>query len=255
MKHQEASLTLDKGSEAAGAKLYFQNWSPDAPPKALILLVHGYAEHSNRYRYFSEHCVERGYAVYAMDHWGHGKSDGTYGFVPRFSVFYDGVDALLEKICSDHPSLPIILLGHSMGGLISAGYLLENQSKFAACVLSGPAIKAAEEPSKFMIMISRLLSKLAPKMGVLTFDPNGVSRDPKVVADYIADPLVYSGKMGARLAAEIFDEMTHVQKNVHKITIPMLMLHGGEDGAAAVGGSEYLDQHIASTDKTVENLS
>jgi len=252
LNHQEGTLTLAAPSEAAGAKLYFQSWSPDAAPKAIILLIHGYAEHSARYQYFAEHCVGQGYAVYALDHWGHGKSDGTYGFVPRFSVFHDGVSSLLANVRSNHPALPIILLGHSMGGLICASYLLENQSKFAGCVLSGPAIKAAEEPSKFMVMISRLLSRIAPKMGVLVFDPTGVSRDPKVVADYIADPLVYNGKMGARLAAEMLSEMTKVQGNAGKISLPMLMLHGAEDRATAVEGSSFLNAHISSTDKTLK---
>jgi len=250
LKHEEGTLTLAANSIAAGARLYFQSWSPDTAPKAIILLIHGYAEHSGRYQYFAEHCVEQGYAVYTLDHWGHGKSDGTYGFVPRFSVFHDGVDALLTNARSDHSALPIV--GHSMGGLISASYLLENQSKFTGCVLSGPAIKAAEEPSKFMLMISKLLSRFAPKMGVVALDANGVSRDPKVVADYLADPLVYHGKMGARLATEMLGRMTFVQGNAHKITLPVLMLHGGKDSLTAVEGSIFLDAHISSTDKILK---
>jgi alpha-beta hydrolase superfamily lysophospholipase len=147
LKHEDGTLTLTAGSKAVGAKLYWQKWLPDDKPKAIILLVHGYAEHAGRYQYFAEHCVGRGYAVFAMDHWGHGKSDGTPGFVPGFSVFRDGVDRLLAQATEDFSDLPVMLVGHSMGGLISATYLLTEQAEFAACVLSGPAIKAAEEPS------------------------------------------------------------------------------------------------------------
>lgn len=252
MNHENGKLTLALGSKGAGAELFWQKWLPDNDPKAVILLVHGYAEHSGRYQYFAEHCVAKGYAVYALDHWGHGKSDGTPGFVPDFSVFRDGVDQLFAQAKQDFAELPVLLVGHSMGGLISASYLLAGQDKFAACVLSGPAIKAAEEPSAALKAISGFLSRFFPKLGVLELDPNGVSRDPKVVADYLADPLVYDGKMGARLAAEMLGNMAMVQENAGRIRLPMLLLHGGKDSLAAAEGSEFLDHHISSTEKQLK---
>ncbi len=252
MKHEEATLSLGPKSKAAGAKLFWQKWSPEAEPKAVILLIHGYAEHSGRYQYFAGHCLSNGYVVYAMDHWGHGQSDGTPGFVPGFSVFHDGVDQLLARAKQDFPDLPIMLVGHSMGGLISATYLLEKQDKFAACVLSGPAVKAAEEPSAFLKIISGFLSRFFPKLGVLELDPNGVSRDPQVVADYLADPLVYNGKMGARLAVEMLGNMTRIQQDAGQISLPLLMLHGGKDSLAAAEGSSFLDAHVSSTTKMLK---
>ncbi len=245
-------LLLPPGSKAAGAKLYWQKWLPDGNPKALILLIHGYAEHSGRYQYFAEHCLDKGYGVYAVDHWGHGQSDGTPGFVPDFSVYHDGVEQLLARAKQDFPELPVVLVGHSMGGLISATYLLSRQSEFAAAVLSGPAVKAAEEPSAFLKAISGFLARFFPKLGVLELDPNGVSRDPDVVADYLADPLVYNGKMGARLAAEMLRNMTLVQQNAEQISLPLLMLHGEKDSLAAAEGSSFLDAHISSTDKMLK---
>ncbi|MEJ6593990.1 lysophospholipase [Parasphingorhabdus sp.] len=251
MKHKDGTLTLPTGSDAAGAKLHLQKWLPDDDPKAIILLVHGYAEHAGRYQYFAEHCVGKDYAVFAIDHWGHGQSDGTPGYVPDFSVFHDGVDELLACAKQDFPELPVMLVGHSMGGLISATYLLSEQSKFAACVLSGPAIKAAEEPSKFLKAISGFLSRFFPKIGVLELDPNGVSRDPQAVADYLADPLVYNGKMSARLAAEMLNNMTKIQENSEQISLPLLLLHGGKDSLAAAEGSMFLESHISSSVKTL----
>lgn len=229
--------------------MHMQKWLPDHPPKAIILLVHGYAEHAGRYRYFAKYCVSKGYAVFAVDHWGHGKSDGSPGYVPDFSVFHDGVDELFACAKLQFPKLPVILVGHSMGGLISATYLLANQASFTACVLSGPAIKAAEEPSAFLKGISGFLSRFFPKLGVLELDPNGVSRDPQVVVDYLADPLVYNGKMGARLAAEMLANMSTIQEHAGQITLPMLMLHGGQDSLAAAEGSRFLDDRIASSEK------
>jgi len=252
LKQEDGILLLPTGSKAAGAKLYWQKWLPDEKPKALILLIHGYAEHSGRYQYFAEHCLGKGYGVYAVDHWGHGQSDGTPGFVPDFSVYHDGVGQLLAYAKQDFPELPVVLVGHSMGGLIGATYLLTHQSEFAAAVLSGPAVKAAEEPSAFLKAISGFLARFFPKLGVLELDPNGVSRDPEVVADYLADPLVYNGKMGARLAAEMLRNMTLVQQNAGQISLPLLMLHGEKDSLAAAEGSRFLDAHIASTEKMLK---
>jgi alpha-beta hydrolase superfamily lysophospholipase len=102
--------------------------------------------------------------------------------------------------------------------------------------------------------ISKLISALTPKAGVLALDSNAVSRDPKVVADYLADPLVYNGKIGARLALEMLNTMTLVQTQAAKINLPMLILHGDQDTLAAPEGSKILDASISSTDKTLKIL-
>lgn len=239
-------------SVAAGARLYCQSWTPEQPAKASILLVHGYDEHSGRYGYFAEHCVKHGFAVHSLDHWGHGKSFGTNGFIPDFSVYHDGLDALIEQMSPEQRARPLILVGHSLGGLIGATYLLKNQSRFAGAVLSGPAIKAAEEPSSFMKSISKVLSTTLPKMGVLALDASGISRDPKVVDDYLADPLVSGTKISARLAAEMMGNMELVQSQAAKITLPILLLHGEKDRLTAPEGSVFLNEHVGSEEKTLK---
>lgn len=251
MKHAEGHLTLPESSAGAGAKLFYQSWTPSAAPKAVMLLVHGYAEHSGRYADFAAFCNESSYAVYALDHWGHGQSDGDYGFVPRFSAFLDGIDALLAAVKQDHPDRPLVLVGHSMGGLISTLYLQRNQAPFCAAVLSGPAIKAAEEPSAFMLGLSRFLSRFLPKTGVLALDSQGVSRDPDVVQKYLDDPLVYNGKMSARLAAEMLQSMTDAQNGLSEITLPIMFLHGAEDTLAAPEGSTIGHAGVSSNDKAI----
>lgn len=252
MIHQEGKLTLSAPSVAAGATLYCQSWAPETPAKAVVILVHGYDEHSSRYEYFANHCVKNNLAVQTLDHWGHGKSDGENGFVPNFSVYHDGLNALIEQLPANQKTMPLILVGHSLGGLIGATYLLENQSRFAAAVLSGPAIKATEEPSGFMRGLSKFLSKVAPKMGVLALDANGVSRDPTVVADYLADPLVSGTKISARLAAEMMTNMERVQNQAAKITLPLLLLHGENDSLTAPEGSVFLSKNIGSSQKQLK---
>lgn len=252
MRHEEGALNLVTPSAGAGATLYCQSWLPEHAPKAVIILAHGYDEHSGRYGYFAEHCVKNGFAVHALDHWGHGKSDGKNGFVPAFSVYHDGLDALIDHIPAEQKTLPFILVGHSLGGLIAATYLLKNQSRFAAAVLSGPAIKAGEEPSSFMKGVSRFLSKVAPEMGVLGLDASGISRDGEVVADYLADPLVSGHKISARLAAEMMVNMELVQSQAAKITIPILLLHGEKDNLTSPEGSVFLHERVGSHEKTLK---
>lgn len=246
------ALILSGKSEGAGANLQWRSWMPPGQPRAIALIAHGYAEHIGRYEHVAAHLNAHGLGVYAIDHWGHGKSDGARGFVPRFSVFLDGMAALLGTVETQHPGTPLFLIGHSMGGLIAASHLVTHQSHYAGAILSGPAISAAQEPSRFMIVVSRLLSRFFPSAGVLALDAGGVSRDPGVVAAYLADPLVYTGKMSARLAAEMFDAMAHVRARAADINLPMLLLHGDADRLTAPKGSEFLARHVGSTDKTLK---
>ena len=246
------TLVLPAGSAGAGAKLQTTHWLPEGLPKAVVLLAHGYAEHAGRYAHVAKRLTEAGYAVYAIDHWGHGRSDGTPGFVPRFSAFTDGLAELLKLVEVNHGDTPRLLLGHSMGGLISTLFLIERQSAFTAAALSGPAIVPGAPPSRFTVWISRFLSRFFPRLGVLALDANGVSRDPAVVAAYLADPLVYTGKIGARLGKEFMDAMAAAQAGAPRITLPILFQHGEKDSLAAVAGSQYLFDHVGSVDKTLK---
>ena len=239
-------------SGPGGLSIYFRYWIPNEQPKALILVVHGAGEHCSRYQHFAQFMVNNGYVVAALDHPGHGKSDGTPGFVESFDDYLDALALLHKRVTQEFPSLPQILLGHSMGGLISSCYLLEHQGEFAGCVLSGPAIKTELEPGFVQTWLIRLLSKFAPKAGVLALDPAGVSRDPKEVEAYVNDPLVHHGKMSARKVSELFRSMQHVQENVAKIELPMLLLHGSEDAMTSPEGSRFLHEHISSANKTLK---
>jgi alpha-beta hydrolase superfamily lysophospholipase len=249
MRRDEGYLEPGNGSVIANARLYWQAWLPDFPPRGVVILAHGYAEHSGRYDHVGVFCADRGLAVLAIDHWGHGKSEGRPGFVLRFSAYIDGMTALRAAADRDFPGIPKILAGHSMGGLIAATLLLTEQQYFAGCVLSGPAVMAAQVPSPAMQAISRLLSVVLPKLGVLALDAAWISRDPAVVRAYLADPLVYKGKLSARLAVEMFAAMTRVQAEAHSISLPAMLMHGDADSLAAPAGSQFLFDHVASHDR------
>ena len=246
MRHREGKLT-----GARDLSIYYQYWEPETGSRAVILLVHGAGEHSARYQRFAEYFTARGYVVAALDHPGHGKSEGRYGHVERFDDFLDTLAIFHRQVSGEFPGQPQILLGHSMGGLISSLYLLQHQQAFAGCVLSGPAIKTPIEPPRIQMLMIRLLSALVPTLGVLQLDASGVSRDPAEVEKYVSDPLVHHGKMTARKVAELFRGMHRIQAEAKRITLPLLILHGGEDAMTTPEGSRFLHDAVGSKDKTL----
>ena len=252
MKHTEGFLDVQHSKARGSSRLFQQTWEPDGQTLAVVLLVHGLGEHSGRYAHVAEHLTERGFAIYTLDHYGHGKSDGHAGFVERFSVYLDGVSALLEKAQDEQPDVPFFLIGHSMGGLIAATYLLDNQDAFKACVLSGPALKTDQAPPALLLALNRLLSKLVPTLPMIQLDVSGVSRDPAVVDAYIGDPLVFHGKLSARLIAELSATMDDTLSRASEIRIPLILLHGEKDVLTAPSGSQEMFDNVSSDDKTLK---
>lgn len=220
--------------------------------RPLILIVHGAGEHSGRYEYVATQFVQQGYTVAALDLPGHGKSSGTRCYVEKFDNFSRAVQLVRQQLGTDYPGRNVILIGHSMGGLIASFHLLEHQSDYIACILSGPAIKSDLQPGWFQMGVIRLLSAIAPKLGVLQLDASGVSRDPAVVERYLADPLVYNGKLTARLILEMFRAMTRVTAQVGSLRLPLLFMHGEKDLLVSPQSSRFMQEHAGSSDKTLK---
>jgi alpha-beta hydrolase superfamily lysophospholipase len=252
LKQEDGYLDVRHTRARGSSRLYRRSWLPEEPARAVILLVHGFGEHSGRYQHLARHCNALGFAVHAIDHYGHGKSDGHPGYVERFSVYLDGATALLDRVKKQHGDAPVFLLGHSMGGLIAATLLLEQQDAFRACVLSGPAFRSDEEPPRVVMAFVRLLAAVVPTVPILGLDPAGVSRDPEVVRAYVADPLVHHGKLTARLIAEMSRAMRDALAQAHRIRLPLLVLHGDADLLTAPAGSQELLDAVSSDDKTLK---
>ena len=234
------------------SRLWRRTWTPTGNARAVIILVHGLGEHSGRYDYLASHCTKLGFAVCAVDHYGHGKSDGQPGHVERFSVYLDGVRALLGQVRAERPGVPLFLLGHSMGGLIAASLLPEEQAHFRACVLSGPAFASDAEPPAIVMRITRLIAWLAPTVPMIGLDPAGVSRDPDVVRAYVRDPLVHHGKLTARLIVELKTAMQTTLARAPEVNLPLLIMHGEDDVLTSPAGSREFHARAGSADKTLK---
>ncbi len=234
------------------AQIYYQAWLPEGECKAILLIVHGLAEHSGRYMNVVNHFVPLGYAVYGLDHIGHGKSEGTRVYVQRFSDYTDTLKIYFDMVRGWHSNQPIFLVGHSMGGLIGAIYLLEHQHELAGAVLSGPLVQMAGDISPVVVFMGKLLSALAPKAGLMALVAQGISRDPAVVQAYVNDPLVYTGKITARLAGELVATTQRLAAEAARITLPLLIVQGSEDKLVDPVGAQVLYDKISSPDKTLK---
>ncbi len=237
---------------AQGKSLYYRYWRPDGDARALVLIVHGAGEHCGRYHHFASYLVDNGYAVAGLDHIGHGQSEGANAHVDNFDHHLQSLALYQQQLAADFQGLPVLLLGHSMGGLISASYLLEHQQDFSGCVLSGPVVTTEIQPGPVQMALVRLLSRIWPTLGVLQLDANGVSRDPEQVRLYREDPLVHQGKLTARLMTELFRYMGIIQSRAGEVTLPLLVLHGEADSMTSPEGSKLFYERAGSEDKTLK---
>ena len=247
MKYQEGTF---KGIR--NATVYHQSWQPEGEPKAVLLIVHGLAEHSGRYMNIVNHFVPLGYAVYGIDHVGHGKSSGKRVYVCRFEEYTQTLKTYFDMIRRWQPDRPIFLVGHSMDGLIGAVYLLDHQAELTGAVLSGPAVKVHGSVSPVFVFVGKVISVLMPKMGVIRLEAEGISRDPAVVQAYVNDPLVCRGKVTARLSTELVRAMGRVAAEAANIRVPILILQGSDDMLVDPKGSQMLYNAVSSVDKTIK---
>ncbi|MEX1300352.1 MAG: lysophospholipase [Desulfotignum sp.] len=232
--------------------IYYQAWLPEGNVKAILFLVHGLGEYCGRFVNLVNHYVPLGYAVYGLDHLGHGKSGGEREVIERFTDFIDPLRLYYQMVKGWQPGKPVFIFGHSMGGLITCCYLLDHQEDFQGAIISAPAIKVSDNISPMTIIMGKILSRIAPKAGVVSLDPNCISRDSEVVRTYVNDPLVFHGKTPARLAGEMLNAMMRVRAELDKITLPFIVVQGSEDKLVDPMGAKMLYDKAGSKDKTLK---
>lgn len=207
-----------------------RRWMPPAdgsagPVKASLLIVHGIGEHSGRYHHVGRYLAERGYDVLAFDNRGHGQSGGPRGHVEHFGQLLDDVeDHVVER---RQLGLPVVLVGHSLGGLIAATYVVDGRPTPELLVLSAPALGA--DVPRWQRLIAPPLSRLWPRIFVKSdIDARLLSRDEAVQRAYRDDKLRVAGST-ARLGHEVFTAMATTSAQLDRIHIPTYVLHGQDD--------------------------
>lgn len=236
--------------------LYTRRWMPDSPPRAVVVIAHGYAEHSGRYAHLAAYLADRGFAVYAHDHRGHGQSTTRdRGYFDSFIALVDDYADLVARTAADHPDVPLFLLGHSMGGLIVLYTLLRFQdrlpSTFRGAITNGALLDVGSDLPAGAVGLLSLIGRIAPHFPISRIDSHTVSRDPAVVAAYIADPLNGHDPVTIRVASEFMRAVRFVRANAATIRDPLLMMHGGQDQLVKPSGTQFVYKHIASTDKAL----
>ncbi|MBH0779997.1 alpha/beta hydrolase [Nocardia bovistercoris] len=236
--------------DGAGGRIAWRAWLPEVETRAVIVLVHGVAEHSGRYEHVGIRLAEAGFAVYALDHLGHGKSAGGAANIGSMDDSADNVAALLALAKRERPGVPAFLLAHSMGSLVTLYLVTRAPLEVDGLVLSAPPLDIPVG-NPLQKVFAPLLSRFTPNLGVLTLDSSAISRDPAVVAAYDADPLVFRGKLPARTGAEILRATDLVKQRLARVTAPLLVLHGTEDALAAPSSTDLLERGVGAQDLTV----
>jgi acylglycerol lipase len=235
---------------AGGIELYWQAWLPSSEARAVVVISHGVSEHSARYAHVGERLAGAGYAAYAVDHRGHGRSQGERVMVDADEVVAD-LRAFIDLAAARHPGRPVFLLGHSMGAAIAIACAVRHQDALEGLLLSG-ALADPDAASPVTRALSRVLSKLTPGLGVYQLDASRISRDPEVVRAYEQDPLVHRGKLPARTVAELTGAVARFPEEVPTLRLPLLVMHGGSDSLTAPAGSRMVHERASSSDKTLE---
>lgn len=256
------SLTGEKGR-----LLYAQRWEPWATPGELsgapVVLVHGFGEHIGRYEHLGRAVASSGRSVWAMDLAGFGRSDGPRAIVDSLPSALADIARLVEAATSDDAERAAsgnsgsgrrpVLFGQSMGGAFAAALAIEHPGLISALVVSAPAVNLASRPV-WQTWPARALAAVAPRAGVGHIVPAQLSRDPGVVAEYAADPLVWHGRVPVRTAVEMLKAGQLVMDRAKELTVPVLVLHGESDQIVPVAAGRSLFLAAGSTDKQIRTF-
>jgi alpha-beta hydrolase superfamily lysophospholipase len=243
----------------AGERLHLQAWLPAAPDAsgvavatdaaAVIALVHGYGDHGGRHTWFGEDMAARGYAVYAYDLRGHGQSSGTRGQVKRFADYLDDTAIFLEEVRRRQPGKPLMLLGHSLGGLICTRFVQERAFDGRALILSSPFFALTVQPEPAKLLGVKALTVAWPGRDIgNTLRADDLSHDASVVEAYVTDPLVHHVAT-ARWAAETLSAQEAAMAAAPTVTLPLLVLYGKDDEVADPAFAEAFFATVGSADK------
>jgi alpha-beta hydrolase superfamily lysophospholipase len=216
------STATDISIDGKQGTIFIRRWDASDPVR-IVVLAHGYGEHSGRYAHVAQRLASDGAVVYAPDHYGHGRSDGARGVVGAIEPIVDDLIRVIEMAKAEHPGLPVALLGHSLGGIIVTRLVQRGDHGLSALVLSGPVIGGNPAFEGLLAM---------DPIPDVPIDPAILSRDPEVGERYAADPLVYHGPIGRETLEALFSSVADIRDGAGLGDLPTLWIHGEEDALA-----------------------
>ena len=237
-------------ANAAGLNLFFRSWRPAASARGVVVIVPGFNSHSGYYPWAAQQLTEIGFAVYAVDLRGRGRSDGERFYVASFADYVADVAGMVALTKSREPGLPVYLLGHSAGGVVACLFTIEHGSELAGLICESFAFQLPAPD--FALAVFKGLAHVAPHAHVLRLKNEDFSRDPDVVRRMNADPLIAHETQPTQTLAEMVRADERLKKSFPLIALPLLILHGTGDKAAKASGSEYLFGTAGSEDKTLK---
>jgi acylglycerol lipase len=243
---------MDSGERVEGAgslRIFFRSLRPKEEPRAVVVIVPGFNAHSGYYAWVAEQFVAAGLAVYALDLRGRGNSDGERFYVENFEDYVRDVEAVIKVARSQEPGLPLFLLGHSAGGVVSCLYALDHQAELTGLICES---FAHELPAPdFALAVFKGLD-LAPHAHILHLPNERFSRDRKVVEAMNEDPLIANETQPTRTMAALVRADERFKEESPRISLPVLILHGTLDKNTKPTGSQHFYERIGSIDKTLK---
>jgi acylglycerol lipase len=219
-----------------GIKIHAQAWLANHP-KAIVCIIHGFAEHGGRYARVADFLNKQDISVFAIDQFGHGQTEGKRGFSPSYESSLDSVEHLIEEARKLQPNLPVFIWGHSMGGNVVINYVLRRQPNIKGAIATAPWLKLGFEPPKFKIVLAKIMRNIYPAFPEKAdLDTNALSRDAAEVKNYIEDPLVHN-QATAGTFLETFEAGYWALENAGKLNTPLLVMHGTDDKLISYEGS------------------
>jgi alpha-beta hydrolase superfamily lysophospholipase len=236
-----------------GLKIMTEHWLPKEY-KAIVVVVHGYGEHSGRYRHVIRALTDANYAVFTLDQRGHGQSEGLRAYFDSFDQPVNDLKDYINNIREDHDEDTLFILGHSMGGLITLAYALRYPLWLAGIVVSAPPVNADANVSPALVTLGNILTKIIPKQPFVRLVPlDTLSRDPDVIRAFERDPLTYKGDMRVRMGTAMNDTAKWVRERLQELKLPLLIMYGEEDKLVNPSGSQLTYEKAGSEDKTLKS--
>lgn len=229
-------------------RLFYQNWQAEHP-RGVVVIVHGIGEHGGRYRNLINRMRDDGISFYALDHRGHGHSGGKKGHINSFDDYTTDLKTFIQMVRAEATGLPVILLGHSMGGTIACKFALAYPGYIEGLILSSAGFIQAVKVPVWKKTMAKLMGNLVPGLSMPTgLDSSALSHDQQVVDDYSNDPLVHD-LVSARWYMEFTRAGEEYLRRSAELTLPLLIVHGSADAIVDPQGSRQVMEKAGSQDK------